>query len=242
VRRAGQAFGRAVIYAVDRSDLDAMENGVAHGVVAVAELEGDPDSAVHLPAAYLDEILLRDRRRDAEDRLYAMRQWAEVIRLATGLPSSRFAERPQALAGPERELRELERATYRRLGVPHPDDADYPYPRPGEPEYLLGPVDLVSQPDGEPYAVIETRMTDDFRASTACRPRRRLGHVLQAGFWAYWNSIVTLMSLEPVAVRSLVENLTHQFDFYDARGLSMRHAGEAVRYGMLKGAGARAQP
>jgi hypothetical protein len=51
---------------------------------------------------------------------------------------------------------------------------------------------------------------------------------------------VKRMSLNRAAVRPLVENLEHQLEFYEERGLSMRLIGEAVRYGMFKGAGARA--
>jgi hypothetical protein len=190
------ALARAAIYAHDKADLRDLDVAGVRGsaAAAIVEMEGPPESLVHLPAAYLDEILLRDRKRDAEERLARMQ--------------ARFVEKLERLDS--------------------------------QPESALGPINLfASIDDAEPYAHIETRLNATFRAATKCRPRRRLGDVLEAGFWAYWNWLLMQMELEPDAIRPLLANIQHQFEFYGVRGLHMRHIGEAVRHAMAAGAGER---
>jgi hypothetical protein len=135
-------IGRAAIYAHDRDDLrDPNQAGLAgSAVAAIVDWEGPVEALVHLPAAYLDEISLRDIRRDAEERLFRIREWFSRARAEI--------------------------------------DA--------RPESALGPVNLFTSIDNaEPYAQLETRVDVMFRARSSSKPKRTLGHVLEAGFWAF---------------------------------------------------------
>lgn len=190
------AVGRASIYAHDKTDLlDLDLAGLTRSpAAAVVELNGEPEALVHLPAAYLDEILLRDRKSDAERRLVQVR--------------SRMAKAKLQLTS--------------------------------NPKTALGPIDLFEYIDNaEPYAQVETKLHPTFRTTTSCRPRRRLGDVLEAAFWAYWNSLLVGSGFQVDLVESLLDNMEHQLAFYGAQGLSMRHAGTAVRHAMAVGASAR---
>jgi hypothetical protein len=190
------AVARASIFTQDKADLRDLDVAGVTGspVAAIVAMSGEPEALAHLPAAYLDEILLRDRKSDAEDRLREMR--------------TRIAEARSQL------------------------DSD--------PKSALGPINLFEHVENaEPFAQVETKLHATFRTTTSCRPRRRLGYVLDAAFWAYWNWLLVESNFEADLTRSLLENLELQLETYGTQGLSMRHAGKAVRHAMDAGASAR---